>query len=775
MQLKPELKEFEVNLPDYNFERQLKAANYGNVYLASYVDSQKGKQPCVIKQLAQRRLDQKHQESFFHEIEVSSKCSSPYIVKFLGFQNKYPYSLIYEYLGSGNLNTFVYKRRLELSPTEKTIVAIGVAYSMRALHERGIIHSDLSSWNVLLDKDLVPKVIISRASHFVDENCDFIGFGQPSYMAPERLKSGKDREETQKSDVFSYGVLLRELLTGQRPFENMTYGQIRAQWELGQRLRVTKDMLEGPLAEMIESCLAMKAAERPTFSEIVDMFKKQVKEMMFPEANPQVVQAFVNVWDRAERFEKSVRVTKYNEYMTSLRDDVAYDSLMEAVLRSKTNAKAFMRAATTTMMIHEDIEHRKRAALELMYVLRADPELVKLFVSTKLYEKCLENTGELAKYYLSVLLPVFSVCPEVATGALIDKVEEYFPVAPVKVLRLYETLSQSFTEESFGWNVVDSLLCHASVFFDTKAMYDYILVIYSLVARFKCFRNERSNVCIVMFRRCIDSSNENLVKLGYSILTSLEITEVNDPSVLVKHFENDALRPSVLRYLTVVKVDTVSPSIIPMFVQSSEVKLVSCVLWRFARSQHFFDAVISVASFFTLMEASDLMKLLLVLMIRKEQQATVAALPHLPEILLHIAKSGNSELLMAVCSMVRRFPVTPDFVARLDQSGFIAEYIAQCARINSPEMYYNCCLLVDFLLRVAFAPSFKRFLPVIIKNLTSSTQYQTASLSVLVLYSGRPVGRKHVLEMKAMDVVNGLTLQPDSAPIVAKLKKNLKV
>ena len=148
-----------------------------------------------------------------------------------------------------------------MSPTEKTIVAIGVAYSMRALHERGIIHSDLSSWNVLLDKDLVPKVIISRASHFVNENCDFIGFGQPSYMAPERLKSGKDREETQKSDVFSYGVLLRELLTGQRPFENMTYGQIRAQWELGQRLRVTKDMLEGPLAEMIESCLAMKAAE----------------------------------------------------------------------------------------------------------------------------------------------------------------------------------------------------------------------------------------------------------------------------------------------------------------------------------------------------------------------------------------------------------------------------------------------------------------------------------------------------------------------------------
>ena len=755
----------QIDLTAFNLQRHLKAAHYGNVYLATNTTT--GEQ-CVIKQLVERKLDPRHMEVFEREIEMSSRAMSPYIVKFLGFHDAYPYSLVYEYMANGNLNTFLYKRKLELSGTQKSIIAIGIAYSMRALHQKNLVHGNLSSWNVLLDQNLVPKVMISRSSHELSNRPKFIDFGQPNYAAREKLLEGK---ETLESDVFSYGLLLRELVTGKKPFENMTVGQIRASWRINPRLRCPESFT-GPMADLINSCLVVQPKERPTFEDIVKQFKEN-QNLYFPDSNSRVVRSFIDLWDRQEKFERPGKETPYNEYVALLREDKSHENIMNTVLGSTENAEAFMRAAVNIFCGDNELENRKNAALELMHLLGYDKSMVQLFVSTKLYERCLLKTKGLVTYCLSLLLPVFEVCPEVATPPLIQKIEGYFGEAPVKVLRLFWVLTQHFTEEKFQWAVADSLLLHAPVFFDTKGMCDYVQVIYSLVAKFECFRRERAHACVSIFRRCIDSADEQVIKLGYSILTSLERREVNNPAVLLKHSSVESLAPSVLRYLTVVKVETVDPAIIEMLVQSNEVKLASSVLWRFARSPMFFEPIMRHASYFTRMDPQDIVTLLLVMMCNKELQEPLSKLAEMPSILAFIAKSGEPELLIAICSMIRRFTVTPEFVSRLEANGFIAEYIEQSSRINTPENYYYCCLLVDFLMRAKFTHSFLNFLPVIVANLTSNGPHQMASLSLLVLYSGRTTGRQRVRELNVPSLIDQIKIQPESVAMVEKLRKNL--
>src|SRR5947209_3938693 len=121
-----------------------------------------------------------------------------------------------EYVDGEDLGSLV--RRIGKLPSDKALeIARRLCAGLAAAHEKGVLHRDLKPANVMLDGRGQVLLTDFGLAGIVDqiEGAE-VRNGTPAYMAPEQL-AGK--EVTVKSDIYSLGLLLYEILTGKRPFE----------------------------------------------------------------------------------------------------------------------------------------------------------------------------------------------------------------------------------------------------------------------------------------------------------------------------------------------------------------------------------------------------------------------------------------------------------------------------------------------------------------------------------------------------------------------------
>ncbi|CAM8940309.1 unnamed protein product [Rhodiola kirilowii] len=176
---------------------------------------------------AVKRIDRSREgsdEVFERELEILGSIKHINLVNLRAYC-RLPASklLIYDFVSLGSLDDFLH----ETGPQEKKLdwaarlrIALGAARAIAYLHHDcspKIIHRDIKSSNILIDENLEPRVSdFGLAKLLVDEDAHVttVVAGTFGYLAPEYLQSGI---ATEKSDVYSYGVLLLELVTGKRP------------------------------------------------------------------------------------------------------------------------------------------------------------------------------------------------------------------------------------------------------------------------------------------------------------------------------------------------------------------------------------------------------------------------------------------------------------------------------------------------------------------------------------------------------------------------------
>ncbi|GKD33794.1 dual specificity protein kinase splA-like protein, partial [Tanacetum coccineum] len=222
--------------------------------------------------------------SFRKEVSLMKRLRHPNILLFMGAVTSPQHlCIVTEFLPRGTLFRLLQRNTAKLDWKRRVHMAMDIARGMNYLHhcQPPIIHRDLKSSNLLVDKNWTVKVgdfglsRIKRQTYLSTKT----GNGTPQWMAPEILRN---EQADEKSDVYSYGVVLWEITTGKIPWDNLNAMQIiGAVGFMNQRLEIPKDV-NPQWASLIESCWSSEPQSRPTFQEILIKLKDLQKMFAIP-------------------------------------------------------------------------------------------------------------------------------------------------------------------------------------------------------------------------------------------------------------------------------------------------------------------------------------------------------------------------------------------------------------------------------------------------------------------------------------------------------------
>lgn len=175
----------------------------------------------AIKIPRKLRLDVRETEEFLREARAAAQLVHPNIVSVHDArQGENTSYIVSDYIAGQTLtarltDTF-------MPPHAAAEIAAQVAEALHHAHERGVIHRDLKPSNVLLDARDTPLItdfgLAKREEGEVTMTVDGKLLGTPAYMSPEQAR-GETREVDRRTDVYALGVVLFEMLTGERPFQ----------------------------------------------------------------------------------------------------------------------------------------------------------------------------------------------------------------------------------------------------------------------------------------------------------------------------------------------------------------------------------------------------------------------------------------------------------------------------------------------------------------------------------------------------------------------------
>ncbi|XVE88012.1 hypothetical protein DITRI_Ditri19aG0034500 [Diplodiscus trichospermus] len=276
---------------DFHSSHKIGRGGFGTVYKGVLKDGTE----VAVKTLASQ--SKQGVREFLTEIDTISNVKHPNLVELIGCcvqgTNRI---LVYEYVANNSLGKVLLDQRstnIKLDWSKRSAICMGIARGLAFLHEElvpHIVHRDIKSSNIPLDKDFNPKIGDFGLAKLFPDNVTHISTriaGTSGYLAPEYALGG---QLTKKADVYSFGVLILEIISG-RSSSKANWGGtdkllLERAWQLYKEGKLI-DVVDPELGEFPEEevtrymkvaffCTQAAANRRPLMSQVLEMLARNI-------------------------------------------------------------------------------------------------------------------------------------------------------------------------------------------------------------------------------------------------------------------------------------------------------------------------------------------------------------------------------------------------------------------------------------------------------------------------------------------------------------------
>ncbi|KAI3689383.1 hypothetical protein L2E82_47339 [Cichorium intybus] len=264
----------EIDIRLLKIGEKVASGSCGDLHRGVYVG-----QEVAVKILRSEHLNEALEHEFSHEVAILREVRHRNVVRFIGACTKQPnLCIITEYMPGGSLYEYLHKNHRNLALPQIVQFAIDVCKGMEYLHKSNIIHRDLKTANLLMDSNNVVKVADFGVARFQNQQGVMTAeTGTYRWMAPEVINH---QPYDQKADVFSFAIVLWELVTAKIPYDDMTPLQAALGVRQGRRPNLPTNT-HPKLLELMQKCWETDPVNRPSFSEIkleLITFLKELQE-----------------------------------------------------------------------------------------------------------------------------------------------------------------------------------------------------------------------------------------------------------------------------------------------------------------------------------------------------------------------------------------------------------------------------------------------------------------------------------------------------------------
>jgi len=314
---------------EYKIEGELGSGGMATVYKAVQKSLDR---PVAIKELKKAyHADSQIVRRFERESKVAASLQHENIVHIYDYWKKPAYCIVMEYVDGVNLADVIEKTGA-LPVDVGIMIAIQICSALDYAHMRGLVHRDIKPSNIMIKRNGEAKLMdfgIAQSRNLESLTIPGTLIGTPAYMSPEQVLG---QQLDARSDIFSFGIVLYEMLTGVKPFtdddERSVSAKILKDTFLSPR-RVNSDIPWG-LQRVIKKCLRKKPQRR--CGSMLEVEKKLGKRL-------------------AGRTTKAASLTRIADYLVSMKVFAAAPAEETMIITSKVSGAHFRRYLAAASMV----------------------------------------------------------------------------------------------------------------------------------------------------------------------------------------------------------------------------------------------------------------------------------------------------------------------------------------------------------------------------------------------------------------------------------------
>lgn len=275
---------FKIDFDEIELKQKIGSGGFSDVHFAKWKGTIVAAKVLRVQRVSKRRL-----KEFTDEIFVLCTLDHPNIVKFIGASVVTPnLCILIEYMQMSLFDALHMKDDVEFSEKEKITIIQHTAQGLQYLHDCYIAHCDMKSQNILLSykpDDKIPALVVkitdfglsmmkNNADTSSSEGGEYVrNIGTPRYSSPENLRGELlNVKSLMMSDIYSYSLVVFEVICEDEPFYNLNYQQLKKQvGELCLLPDIPNDISISPsVFRLMKKCWDRDASKRPTAKQFVD-------------------------------------------------------------------------------------------------------------------------------------------------------------------------------------------------------------------------------------------------------------------------------------------------------------------------------------------------------------------------------------------------------------------------------------------------------------------------------------------------------------------------